>query len=678
MELLRRAREALKTYAPLVSMVATLSLAAWLYVPGGARGRIIGFAQAETEAIASVELARIVAVHVDVDGQIAPGQIVATLDATGLDVEIAVAEAEQARLTAMISGEQARMEERITVDLEDLRRQLAKAREEHREASAEEQALRGEISRVKRLVEDRQASLSELTPLDMRRATIQAIVEEKPRTIELLRAQIAAAEGRHKRARDPANAAAAQVAADLALARQEIESLKHKRAGYVLRANRGGRVIAIDKRPGEIAVAGEPILRLVSTRGRVVACVQENAAVDVRQGDAARLWVRGQTGAPLTGRIVALGPLVAELPVRCRSAPTVPVWGRDVTIALDHPVELLAGQAFDVTFTPSSAPPAAAPSAPGAPAGPLPMSVPPALLARSRFEPSGIVPRAGEGRYILVSDDTGRGDGDEHRPWLFAMSEGGAVDPEPLPITGVSEVNDLESIAAGDAGEMYVLASQSYSAKGKRKPSRTLFLRLRPEGRGFRVDAEVHLAELLEAAGTVAMAELGLPAGTRALEIEGMAFRDGALYFGLKAPLDAQGNAIIWKLSAQRALFNMGGSAVAVAEKPLSLEAVGLSIWARVRMDVEVNGAPVPGGISELLFLPDGSLAVASTPSTAEGAAGSLYRVDRPEAGSLSPRLIRRFPGLKPEGLAPSLSPGKLVVVFDAGAEAPSFLELPW
>ena len=89
-------------------------------------------------------------------------------------------------------------------------------------------------------------------------------------------------------------------------------------------------------------------------------------------------------------------------------------------------------------------------------------------------------------------------------------------------------------------------------------------------------------------------------------------------------------------------------------------------------------GAPTPGGIADLSFLPDGSLVITSTPSTADGDAGALFHVARPQAGVLSPRLVRRFPGLKPEGISLSLSPGKLMVVFDAGAEVPSFLELPW
>ncbi|KYF84792.1 hypothetical protein BE17_05095 [Sorangium cellulosum] len=296
------------------------------------------------------------------------------------------------------------------------------------------------------------------------------------------------------------------------------------------------------------------------------------------------------------------------------------------------------------------------------------MAVPAALRQRSRFEPSGVLPRPGEARYLVVSDDTGQKDADDEGvPWLFAMSAAGAVDPEPVPVTGVAELVDIESIAAGDGDDVYLLSSQGYSAKGKRKKARTALLRLRPEGRGFRADASVHLAELLDAASPAVLAGLGLPGGTRPLEIEGMAYRDGALYFGLKAPLDAQGNALVWKLDAPRALF-----------ESKRLDVARLELWARARLDVELDGAPTPGGISDLCFLPDGSLAIASTPSTADGAAGALFHVLRPEAGVLSPRLLRRFPGQKPEGISLSLSPGNMIVVFDAGADEPSFLELPW
>ncbi|KYF79342.1 hypothetical protein BE11_24505 [Sorangium cellulosum] len=86
--------------------------------------------------------------------------------------------------------------------------------------------------------------------------------------------------------------------------------------------------------------------------------------------------------------------------------------------------------------------------------------------------------------------------------------------------------------------------------------------------------------------------------------------------------------------------------------------------WIRgQRSEARPGKIVAPGGISDLLFPPDGSLATASTPSTADGDAGAPWRVDRTQAGTLAPRLVQRFPGLKPERIAPSPSPGKPRVV---------------
>jgi hypothetical protein len=440
-------------------------------------------------------------------------------------------------------------------------------------------------------------------------------------------------------------------------------------------------VAALDKQPGEVAQAGEAIVRLVSARERVVACLPERTALGVREGDAARLRVRGQRGEPLRGRTISLGPAVSELPARCWPNPRQPLWGREVTIALEGPITLVPGQAFDITFEPSNAPPAVTATSPAAPPPNLlaqpsaqRMAVPSALSARTRFEPSGILGRASESRYLIVSDDTGR-DGDEGEPWIFAMNASGAIEPQPIAVRGVREINDVEAIVEGDGGAIYLLSSQSYSKKGKRKPARTALVRLRPDGAGFRVDGEAHLAEMLDA-DTERAISLGLLDGTRALDIEGMAFQKGALYLGLKAPLDPQGNAMIWRIALPNVLFE--DAAPVSTRNGSRLVDAGFSLWARARVDVELEGKTTPGGISDLVFLPGGSLAITSTPSTAEGAAGALFRVDKPEPGLLAPRLVERFPALKPEGITPSLSSGKVMIVFDTGDTIPSFQELPW
>ncbi|MGK3984804.1 HlyD family efflux transporter periplasmic adaptor subunit [Sorangium sp. So ce136] len=701
-----RLRSALQDAGPVFTLVLTLGAALWLHLDGGPRGRVFGFAEALPEVISPIETARVASIEVTVGQEVSAGQVIATLDTSVIDAEISVAKAQKAQVEADLQMELALLEQELEVDRASLERDLAQQREEQRRAVAEARVLDGEISRIKQLVEDRLAVVGDLTKLDVQHANATAIAGEKPRTMSLLNAQLKAAERRRSELRDRGSGMAAKLDADVRVASEGIALLEQRRAGYVLRAANAGRVASIDRQPGEVVPAGEPLVQLLSARtgARAIACVPERSALGLQEGDAAELWIRDQlVGASIPGSIAAVGPLVSELPARCWPTPQMPAWGRVVTIALDTPMALVPGQAFDITFgarrgAAAAAPPKPAPAAPPNPAPAAPpkpaaasaqvlMKVPPVLAGRSRLEPSGVLARPGESRYLLVSDDTGHERRDEGAPWLFAMSAGGAVEPDPVTVSGVDELSDVEGIAAGDAGEIYLLSSQSYSKKGKRKPERSALLRLRPEGRGFRVDGEIHLAEVLDAAPARAAA-LGLPGGTRALDIEGLAFRQGALYLGLKAPLDPQGNAMIWRIAAPGALFGDESPALVTAAggpkrqraegEARRFEAARVALWARARVDVELAGRPTPGGISELLFMPDGSLAVTSTPSTEDGDAGALWRVDRPEAGVLAPRLVQRFPGLKPEGLAPSLAAGALMVVFDAGSAAPSFQELPW
>lgn len=692
----QRLRSALQDATPAITFVLTLGAALWLHLGSGPRGRVFGFAEALPEVLSPVETARVASVEVSVGEEVEAGQIIATLDSSVIDAEIAVAKAEKAKVEADLQMELAVLEQELDTNRETVERHLAIHREEQRRAVAEAKVLDSEISRVKALVENRQAVLDDLTKLDLQQATVTAIASEKPRTLSMLTEQLKATERRRNGLRDRTSGLAAKLDADVRVATENIAMLEQRRASYVLRAANAGRVISIDRQPGDVVPAGMPLVQLLSARtgARALACVPERFALGVNDGDTAELYIRGQLGDAIPGTVVAVGPLVAQLPPRCWPTPELPAWGRVVTIALDAPMALVPGQAFDITFdarrgaAPAQPPPkptATAPKAGAAPkAGPVasqsPMKLPPTLASRTRFEPSGVLARPGESRYLIVSDDTGH-EQNEGVPWLFAMSASGAVAAEPVPVSGVDEVNDLEGIAAGDAGEIYLLSSQSYSKKGKRKPERTALLRVRQDGQGFRVDGEIHLAEVLDADPARAAA-LGLPEGTRELDIEGLAFRQGALYLGLKAPLDAQGNAMIWRVGSPGALF--GGEVEAASAKKKErtaaeaarFDAARVALWARARVDVEVAGKPTPGGISELVFMPDGALAMTSTPSTADGDAGALWRVDSPEGGVLSPRLVQRFPGLKPEGITPSLTPGALTIVFDAAT--PSFQELSW
>jgi hypothetical protein len=469
-----------------------------------------------------------------------------------------------------------------------------------------------------------------------------------------------------------ADVAVAPLRGQIEVVERRIDDLLRRRAEATLRAPTRGRVTLVLKRPGESAAPDMPVIAMVRSQvDRVVACLSEHDALAIHDGDGAVLRPRGGGAVrSIRGRVISLGPLVAELPARCQTSVLRRARGRDVVVLLDDAIEAVPGQAFDVRFV-GGLQPADGAVAVAAEHGEnaKPMLVPERLAQISRFEPSGVLWRAELLRYIVVSDDTGRDGEREHVPWLFTMDVEGRVDADPLVLSGVNELNDLESLASDADGSTYLLSSQSYSSKGNRRSSRTAFLRVDARDRSFAVTGELHLAETLDAAPASLRTRLGLSAGTRDLEIEGLAIRGGAAYFGLKAPLDSADNAMIWRLPNLRDAFDGG-----------RFDPERLEVWARVPLRVQAGGGEVSGGISDLLFLPDGTLLIAATPAAGDvsSASGSIFHIAEPRAGLIVPRVVRAFNGRRPEGLSIAPAPGRFLAVFDAGDAEPSWIDLPW
>jgi hypothetical protein len=145
-----------------------------------------------------------------------------------------------------------------------------------------------------------------------------------------------------------------------------------------------------------------------------------------------------------------------------------------------------------------------------------------------------------------------------------------------------------------------------------------------------------------------------------ALDIEGVAFRQDTLYFGIKNPL-LDGKAVIVRVGNARRLFGAGSPADA-----------NIAFWKTWSLRDTVLGAA--GNISDLHFCDDTLflLSVAHDKKTGSGeTAGSLWRY---LPGTRQPELVRRFPGLKPEGVACNGKTGELAVVFDNGSARPSHM----
>lgn len=708
--------------APWGMWCATMAGVAWLW--GDVHDEAaVGFVLAAEYELATPEPARVAAVAVAPGQRVRAGDVLVSLDARAIDAELAIVAAERDRLEAELGAVRAESKVRVGDTTREFDESVAAAdvalrtaRAERKAAAAEYAALSEQVATLGGLVERRMADRRELDALRVEHVALEKQLQTADALIPQLVSQAAAA--RARRAALPADATEAAlrpVQAELAVIERQARLLAVRREAMTLRAAVDGDVAAVHLQAGEVADTGLPIVTLVgdAAASEVQVCQREAQAGRGRPGEAVRVRPRGSAGAEAAGRIVRVAPRIAELPPRCWRDPKLPEWGRELVVRLDEPLPLLPGQAVSVRFLGEDAAPrtaaagatelagepssgvvsstathlplphtihgepgtGAAPRVVSAPPtdlppeapNPVPLVVPPALAARTRFEPSALTWSARRDRFVIASDDTGLADRDEHAPWLFTMDSHGRVDAEPLVVSGIDGFSDLEAVAPAPEDGLYVLASQSRSRKGKRPAARQVFARIAVTAGGATLEASVSLAEQLERDPAV-LAALGL-GDTAALDLEGMtATGGGGLLLGLKQPLDAEQRAPIWHLPRPDAL--LAGATPSAA---------GLRRLGAVPLRVETDGGPVPGGISELLELPDGSLLIAATASGADPQRqdGGLWQAAGP--GDLAhARLLRRFPGLKPEGLALRPDGQAIVLVFDTGAAAPQWVELPW
>ena len=186
---------------------------------------------------------------------------------------------------------------------------------------------------------------------------------------------------------------------------------------------------------------------------------------------------------------------------------------------------------------------------------------------------------AANGLCLLVSDE-------DRRSWLFTLDR---ADPA-RPALRIRSKLDLQPAQAGkeadaeaaasDGAYLYAIGSHARGRKKARfEPSRFSVYRISPED-GRMVASGALLAQL----ATIAAIKPHLctasdEASCEALQvgganIEGMAVRDGALFVGMRAPLDASGRALVVRTSLA-SVFDAAAAAPVAYALPLGTDAAG-------------------------------------------------------------------------------------------------------
>ena len=304
--------------------------------------------------------------------------------------------------------------------------------------------------------------------------------------------------------------------------------------------------------------------------------------------------------------------------------------------------------------------------APTAEPGVRPVVVPSELAAlTSNPEFSGIVWSQNWKRYLVVTDDSGlRENGTNHQPLVLGLSEDGSLDKSPILIRGVERINDPESICAGPEGSYFLVTSHSPNHANKTTAIRRQLLQLREVRHTLEVIGRLDLTNIKGDRSLLSLA--GLPQEGR-LDIEAVTYRDGALFIGFKSPLTVDGQAVVVRLTDPLKAMRKG-----------YLEAEAIKRFVAVPLCVDVRGNRVCQGVSDMLFLPDGSLVLsANAPKGGpKDHGGALWHLPGP-VGKTPPIQLRRFPDLKPEGVTLSPSGRSLVIVFDCDQSQPKWTEVP-
>lgn len=290
----------------------------------------------------------------------------------------------------------------------------------------------------------------------------------------------------------------------------------------------------------------------------------------------------------------------------------------------------------------------------------------PAPLAAVTSNPefSGIVWSKKRSRYLVVTDDSGlRAEDTAHRPMLLGMTEKGVLDPKPIAIRGVERINDPESICAGPDGTYFLVTSHSPNRSNKTSHPRRQLLQLRDSGDALEVLGRLDLTAVKGHRSLLSL--VGLPENGR-IDIEAVGFHDASLFIGFKSPLTESGAAVVARVASPLEALRRG-----------SLNPEDVTRFAAVPLCVEVGTEKVCEGISDMLFLSDGSLVLsANAPKGGpKDHGGSLWRLPTPLGKP--PVLLERFSGLKPEGVTFAPSGRSLAVVFDCDQDVPKWTEIP-
>lgn len=446
---------------------------------------------------------------------------------------------------------------------------------------------------------------------------------------------------------------------DIQDTKREIELVESRLKNLFVFAEVDGTVGAVNFKNGEKAPAFAPLLTLLPLSPSYInAFMNENLSTPLEVGQLVE--VSAASGPSIQGVVTQVGSRIVPIPERLFRNPNLLAWGREVQVKIPPRNQFLLGEkvslhkSWGVSFLSQAQAEAKKAAWMETPQDILQeVRIPLALTDEFTPELSGMVYLPELKQFVVVSDDY-----PEDRPFLILMNEEGELQERALSIENLDLMADIESISrSGDF--LYLMSSLSTTKKGKLKPERQMFVKIKRQGLRFNMEKQIDLrAALLKAfrqSSDLTLRELAQQA--QAFEVEGHFVKNGDLYLSLKGPILDQKELLILKVADFEAMLTKGSLSPAA----VSIYHHSKLPWPDTSIDLQVTD----------LIENQGQVYIAT--SCHKSPCSALWRLRNQAATA---ELVQEFPISHLEGLGVLEHAGKLMGVFDS-KRGPRFFTLP-
>lgn len=344
---------------PVLAWLLAIAAAFWIYGRSARFGNITGTVDSVVEAVAPLDTARLISIDVELGQRVKAGQILARLDTTVLDAEIAESELSRVETEGSMARDMLQMVRQFEAAVKEAESLLAQTRMEQQGAQGELDQLKKEYSRLLPLIEKRTVTEDAVAEIRPRMAALEEMIKSYPGLIAIAEERLqSAARDRDqliewigaKEGEDIADAIARRMRERTDVLEESRAFHERERNNYLLRAAKDGIVASIWGDPGEVIVAGMPVIRIVQEKSsQVVGYLPEVYASSMQVGQKAWVWRNsGGSRNRIPAEVTAVSPEVNDLPTRLSPFANQIVRGRRVVLKLLEENDLVPGESVQI------------------------------------------------------------------------------------------------------------------------------------------------------------------------------------------------------------------------------------------------------------------------------------------------------------------------------------------